>query len=457
MSKRLILALVAVGAIMLVAGPAFAAVQNVKVSGDLEIMPLGRYSFDLKPRTGRGENYENAILSFLRLRVDADLTDNVSVTTRFLNERDWESAADLDNNVELDLAYVTLKEFLYSPLTLTLGRQELHMGSEMVVGDPDTNNTALGNLTVGVSGQPDLSKQKSFDAMRATLDYSPLIIDAIYAKMAEGDHSLDLDQTLYGLDANYDLDDRWDSMLEAYYYLRIIGKEANTTINEADSLNTVGGRIISHPIENLVASLEGAFQFGQDVANDRTAEYRGWAVEAGATYSWPKARYTPTLTGLYAFFRGDDPDWSAVSSNSNTAWQPMYENQKYGDIANALLGQTNIHVFGAIGTAKVAEDIMAKLSFYSYFWSKGYGANPTLGTINTIIATAHDADAQLAPDLVMSDDRFVGNEIDLNLTYDYTEDVQFGLTTGAFIPGEAFEGENNSIASQAIGSMLVRF
>jgi len=50
----------------------------------------------------------------------------------------------------------------------------------------------------------------------------------------------------------------------------------------------------------------------------------------------------------------------------------------------------------------------------------------------------------------------LGNEVDLGVTYDYTEDVQFTLSGGAFMPGASFN-ENKETAKQLIGSMKVTF
>ena len=51
--------------------------------------------------------------------------------------------------------------------------------------------------------------------------------------------------------------------------------------------------------------------------------------------------------------------------------------------------------------------------------------------------------------------RQLGDELDATITYDYTEDVQLGLTYGAFIPGVAFD--DTRCANQAIASMKVTF
>ena len=51
----------------------------------------------------------------------------------------------------------------------------------------------------------------------------------------------------------------------------------------------------------------------------------------------------------------------------------------------------------------------------------------------------------------------VGDEIDMRLTYDYTEDVTFGLLTAWFFPGEYFISPNNDVASEIVGSVALTF
>ncbi len=77
----------------------------------------------------------------------ADLTDNVSTVVNIVNQRDWNATtfdagtanAGAEFDVELDLAYVQMKEIFYSPLTLTVGRQDLWLGRGFIIGN---NNTA---------------------------------------------------------------------------------------------------------------------------------------------------------------------------------------------------------------------------------------------------------------------------------------------------------------------------
>src|SRR3989338_5328592 len=200
MSKRLIMIL-ALAFVVGIAFSAYAEVQNVKVSGDITAQgvsrqnlilrggdsnPLGAVSSSLTG--GPFNEYDRSIsgiISHVRVRIDADLTDNVSTTVRLINERVWgsetnasNSGTDNSSNVGIDLAYATMKEFLYSPLSLTIGRQELHFGNQLLIGDPDTNNLMSGHgIAQAGIGQflpkslDDLTLRKGFDAVRATLNY----------------------------------------------------------------------------------------------------------------------------------------------------------------------------------------------------------------------------------------------------------------------------------------------
>ena len=53
--------------------------------------------------------------------------------------------------------------------------------------------------------------------------------------------------------------------------------------------------------------------------------------------------------------------------------------------------------------------------------------------------------------------RGLGNETDVNLNYNYTEDVTFGVSVGWYVPGNAFLKDNRDTASQAIASLGVKF
>lgn len=450
MARRLGALLCLVAIVSFIAQPAFAAVQNVKVSGDLNVYGFMR---ELNPNNNNQGtssdrlDKDEAIASIIRLRVDADLSDNVSATARLINERYWGeesvngSGADGASEINLDLAHATFKEFLYSPLTLIVGRQELRYGNAMIIGDVDTNNAVSAASGFGGSGDnADLSLRKAFDAVRAIFDYNPLVVDVIYAKTSEGTSRLDEDDTdLYGVNANYTLNDK--TILEGYWFERHIDRHSVSGRNKVDRIDTLGARVATQLRDNLKYQLESAYQLGTAVVSaSNTAKRRAFAVETALTYDIPNLKYSPSLTGIYAYFSGQKGD----DNKTVRAWNPMYEDQTWGRIANAQFNQSNLHAASLVGVAKLAEDLKLQAEYWAFWWDKRFGEGQSITTVrgNTVI---------------MTNKKFAAQEIDLTATYDYTEDVRFSLLSGIVIPGRAFDKRNRNTLTELIGKMTVTF
>ena len=487
MSKRLILIL----ALAFVVGLSFtvyAEVQNVKVSGDILLRAITRADFTLvKEDDGWGGRYKaSGLTSQVRLRVDADLTDNVSTTVRLINERSWGEGLTLnepygymedgmpsglelqligsiyDHPIDIDLAYVTLKEFLYSPLTLTLGRQELRFGNGLIIGDVDTN------LMASNFGVPfDLSLRKSFDAIRATLDYNPWIIDLVYSKINENDiwwlqnvvmgETEHNDADLIGINASWDMKALGiTGKTDLYFWRRsnkLLWADTNGSLKN-DVVNTIGFLTSGKILKNLTGSLEMAWQFGRvplDLTglNDANSKRRAMAIQAMVNYAFEK-KGSPTLGLCYTYLSGDNKD-----DNKYKFWDPMFEDQTPNNIVNAILPNTGVMAINLLGGIKPKEDIALAMNFGYYMTAAklhdDYG-----------IPSPYGADSFLIHDFGESHSghsRTIGYALDLTGTYDYTEDVQFGLTWGMFKPGKAFDREEGfkQTATQLIGSMKVTF
>jgi len=195
-------------------GTAYAEVQNIKVSGDIDLKGVSHQNYDLKAKqrnfshegTGGPDNVSNDddesfFLSTVHVQVDADLTDNVSTSVRLLNQRKWDNHVAGADQISLDTAYVTLKEFLYSPLTIIAGRQDLNYGTGFIVGkgrlaDPEgvfPSTATTGSQSTG----REYSVHNSFDAIRAILDFAPLTVEGLISKNNETG-VLTNDEDLYG-------------------------------------------------------------------------------------------------------------------------------------------------------------------------------------------------------------------------------------------------------------------
>lgn len=491
MVKRLMILAVAVLAFA-IAMPAFAAVQNVKVSGDLNIVGVARDQFGFISDSGRALNNGNTdalsgIASIARLRVDAELTDNVAVVVRLLSERLWDAEGADTNDIDLDLAYVTLKEFLYSPLNLTLGRQELHFGNDLVIGDPDTNGVASAASGLGAGGTladiADLSARKAFDAIRANLNYTladkPLALDLVYSKIDENTANRNDDIDLYGANANYPVSDNLST--ELYFWTRerhpnsVASVTGATTpnINEikVERLHTLGVRGAYTGVKDLTLQAEYAAQMGNKIIdsggltpNETTAanvinnaggariedsfvKANAWALQLIGSYAFSDVRHKPVLGTSYTHLSGEKPD----STQAWNGWDGMYENQSGGTIFNKIMGFTNCDLINVNGSLKpdFVDDLTVTANWYHILLDEPLATVNRNGYILSGIAGGQGYN--------VTNDKHFGDEIDLGLTYDYTEDVQIGLNLGWLIPGDTLQSTNDATASQAIASMKVVF
>ncbi|MDP2939046.1 MAG: alginate export family protein [Candidatus Omnitrophota bacterium] len=475
MNRRLIVMCAVI--VLAMAIPAFAAVQNVKVSGDIDAYAIYRNNFNLGRKdngmTG-GVDKSNLFMSQIRLRVDADLTDNVSTTVRLLNERDWDAENAATTDIDLDLAYVTLKEMLYSPLTVVIGRQPLRYGAGLIIGDPDTNRVSNTNADNVIFNQ-DLSIRKAFDAVKAILNYDPLTIDLFYSKIDEntkiGAGSLTTsnkdDVNLYGVDASYKLGDKFDTVAEGYYIYKsddsVKFPAAGAAPERSDTILVPGARISTNPIKGLNVQIEQAWQLGNKVIStnyDRNRE--AMATQLIASYVLPidaLEKYAPVIGAQFTRFSGDK-NAAATGNDDYKAWDPMYEDQGTGTIYNVLFQTTNTKVANGNVSIKPIEDLSLKLNWTGIWLDQDLNID-RWGNANANLYTLYQLNNGTYTPTMSAGKKFLGQEVDATLTYDYTEDVQLGLMGGAFAPGKAFAKPVNSddsrVATQVIGSCKVTF
>lgn len=452
--------LIAVLLVAVMAAPAFASVQNIKVSGDITATSVLRNNFDLG--AGATNQHQNDVLSYARIRIDADLTDNVSTTIRLLNERAWgdDASGTTTENVDVDLAYVQLREMLYSPLTVTLGRQEINYGNGFIISSAGPNNTAVGTLNTIAK---DLSMRGAMDAIKLVFNYDPLTIDmlaAIVDSNATGIVGQDKtdDVNLYGINANYKLSDKWNTVAEAYFFAKMDRTGNDTEVRKQDAVYVPGFRVSTNPIKGLNVQAELAWQRGtyQYASGSNSIKREAMGGQFIASYLLPfekTAKYEPVVTYAYTYASGDkeiDPTSTSTGASGSEykGWDPMFENVAGGKIYNSLFDLTNVHVNEFSFSAKPVQDVTAKLTWTMLALDKKLTANswrrtlPDNGTVDFGTKT---------------DKKGLGNELDLDLTYDYTEDVSIGLSAGWYMPGNLFTGANEKTASQLLTSMSVAF
>jgi len=473
MRKSILLALVLM--VTFVAVPVFASVQNIKISGSIDSTWLIRDNFDLGVGDSLADDgndkHQNIFITQTTLQVDADLTDQVSATVGLINERAWDEPTSSNTDIDIYLAYVTLREMLYSPLTVVIGRQAFSYGNSFIVDSAGANNVAPADSNLqGVAN--DLTKQTTLDAVRLIFDYNPLTLEFLYSKIdgntiTGAPDVADDDIDLFGANASYDLGDDMSSQLEAYFFGRVdksFQTSGGSPASKNDTTYIPGLRASTNPIEGLNVQVEVAMQLGTKVIT--TTQTRGTqkrnalGAQFIANYDVPMAEdYNPVLQYVYTFVSGDS-NTSDIPSNTGvndggtyTAWDPFFENQGGGTIYNTLFDLTNMHIHNVSLTANPMEDVTTKLSWTGLWLQQdipGSSATFAFRQPDSALSTANTTN-------VNTNEKSLGNEIDVEAVYDYTEDVQIGGKLGWFMPGNLFKTENDSVATQALLNVNVNF
>ena len=485
---------------------AYAGTQSVKISGDITMRSLFRGNYDLDQNHSEtmptdvdvllptlpggakllnipgSSDWESYFMSTVEVQIDADLTDNVSAVIRLLNQRDWNRRNNYSNNVantayesyvavglqnddefnvNVDLAYVELKEFLYSPLTLKVGRQDIWLGRGFIVGKNRQNPSR--NISA-----PEYTAIDSFDALRATLDYDPWTIDMFVSKVQEGNISSNDDATLTGVNVGY-IFDVYNAEGEAYWVWK---NDANTIqpnqVKSHNTIHTFGVRGSADPIENWTLASEIAFQGGDYVGyvnQDESRSRAAWALDVSAECRYFKENYAwkPVLGLEYVFYSGDDVDDPSTSTNGNYGgWDMMYRGKDdsrirefFGryywsaqglrslttnntDNTNPEDSSTNQHQLIVMGTLEPTDSLTFDARYLA-FWQ------------------AEERNYIMSNGVSQKRDHYVGSEFDLQLTWDYTEDVSFGLVTAWFFPGSVYGEGSESVATDVVGTMKLSF
>ena len=436
--------------------PAFSAVEKVKVGGDLTIYGVYRNNFDFIKDSYSSSCKDNKhfFQTTARVYVSADLTDNVSVMIRLINERDWgkyvygtnfyKKEYSNETDVNLDLAYIKVKDIMTPGLTLTVGRQEIQIGEGLVVGSAYNAWDYMGVFdtpNIPVLAAPDLGLQKAFDAVKIDYEFSefPVTLSGFMAKYYEtfGGVVSSGDITLYGASLFWKPE---NFTVEPYYVAKITAFDDSG--NEYD-LYTGGIRVTCNvpAVEGLSLKGEYAKQFG-DYGSD---DFKGFAGLLGVSYLIP-ADMNPVVSLNYNYYSGGkdgDTDvkfWFPVAPSNiadrigKIAYPALFQGYLSGLIPPAGLQVVNLGF-----ALKPLDKLTLNLDWYNLRCVKTYSSGLK---------------------------KAIGNEIDLGLTYNYTEDLAFGLDIGYLMKGKLIKqmvkdetGSAGYAASpfQAIASMKVAF
>lgn len=471
----------------------YAETQSVKVSGDLTMRGIYRYAYGYEgapdegntgTRTGITGPDQSWIMSAAEVEIDADLTDNVQTVIRLLNQRDWNvngksitSATTLAPNgrggytpngdefdVMVNLAYVTLKDFIYSPLTLTVGRQNLWFGKGFIVGanqqNPGSGPGINNMLGTGNLASPEYTAMNSFDAVKAVLDFDPWTITGIYSKIYEDSVRANDDVDLWGANVGYKFD-AYKGEAEGYWFF----KKSNEIdhwggIKSDNDVHTLGLRGSFDPINVITLAAEGAYQAGQYVGSrlqinnrDRSA----WALDVSGEWRYLVDKYSwkPKLGAEYIYYSGNKAeDSKAIAAGDYEGWDPMFRG-KFDSAIREFVGRFYSTARYPVSTTAVPST--ADASFTNQHQAVLMASIQPIESLTLKGNVNFFWNEEKYVETVNKSQGYVGSEVDLQALWDYTEDVSFGLLGAWFIPGEVYYDNRNDIATDIVGTVKVSF
>ncbi len=383
------------------------AQYDIEVGGDIQIRGIYRDDFGLTKVTSESEDWFD---SYVRVYIEGKPSPDVSAYVRIIGERDWGAEASTGTSrtdVDLDLAYLALTDAWGSPATIIVGRQELLYGEGFLVGRNNTYRTAT----------YERSPRKAFDAVRVSFLVAPFTVDMFSALI--GENYSDSDVNLHGVNLTYDYLDMATLDLGIFY------KSDSGNDSKTIAFSVRGeSEIIAIPGLNVKAEIVP--EIG-DYSSTRSLSALGGYV--GALYS-SEGRVgfvgEPYIGVNYILMTGDEDP--SDTTGDYEQFDPLFEDEIYGEIneVNSRLGlDTNAKIVNLKLGGKLTEVTSLTLDYY------------ILNRAEKVAGT----------------DDF-GTEIDLKLSYEYTEDVEFSLLTSYFDPDPAMGTEE---AIQVIAAIEISF
>ena len=319
--------LVLAALVLSVSSVALAELQNVEVGGSLKIR--GNYwRFDKQGATSFVEQRT-------ALNVKADFTNDVTAFIEFDSWNPWGSnfrsnyltGIDARGAADLSLyqSYIEVRNLWGAPLTLKVGRQEIKLGDQFLVGVNDASSYYRG---------------LSFDAIRLTYKTDQFSVDAIASKLAENFKNFGKGDTdFYAVYASCTALE--GQTFDAYWmYVRDDGALLATG-NSVD-IHTVGLRGAGK-IGSFDYKAEAAYQFGavDDLPSacpagfgEAKTKYDAFAATATVGYTFD-AMWTPRPWASFSYLGGGKPDRSLWSNDRTLPFNRLFSNVEYSEFLDS--------------------------------------------------------------------------------------------------------------------------
>lgn len=330
---------------------------------------------------------------------------------------------------------VQIRNAFDMPLTLTIGRQDIILGTGWLI----------------LEGTPgDGSRTIFFDAIRATYDLSDTAkLDLIYLQQYDDEEEYIKPFNHHAVQDRRHLTQKGDErgfifyltnkvdsgQQQELYYIYKDEEASGWSRDYSDSaqqnavIHTIGGRLAGPLGDHWSYSAELAKQFGD--RNDRTLQALG--ANTKLTYAFHDENQSEMHVG-YEYLSGDDPD-SSADEQFDTLWGDWPQYQRGGDMQSYLwtfegaLGEvTNLHRLG-IGHSFKPSDVWTVATDYNLMWADENSEPAANGGMN-----------------FDSSDNFRGQMFSAIATYSCCKKFKTHFMLDYFVPGSYYDSPSNDPA-----------
>ncbi len=341
-----------------------------------------------------------------------------------------------NDTVGLYQAYIQADNVGGYPISVKIGRQEIALGREFLIGNNDDG--------VFFSGQ-------ALDALRVTYDNDEsLMVTAFTAKIlefrnAEQDADVDIHAvyaTYYGLEM-MDIDAYW-IWVDNGVGEPLLGF-GNPIGDTSENLHTLGARVYGTAMDDRLeynaeiayqvgdSNVGGPVSFAAPVFPFDSLDVEAWAFNILVGYTFDDVQYTPEVHFEWALFTGDesstDGDWEQFTRLTSDV---HYGKINLGGAFDALT--TNMSII-RIGASAQATDTVSVYGDLLFFTLDEDGAIPST---SDVVFGIPQATSPFNASPGSSDDE-VGTELDLWTEWQYSEDLTLSAGWSHFFTGDAVE------------------
>ena len=444
MRKTLVVLLAAV----LMGSMAVAELQNVQVGGSIRIR--GNWYMNQDDWNDDIGNTLSYVEQRTRLNVKADFSDGVAAFIELDSYDLWgddfrsnyitgvDTRARTFDDVEIYQAYVEANDMFDQPLRLRIGRQEMPLGGQWLVGVNDVSSANWNQAIAGTGGWG-----LSFDAVRLTYESDTISVDAFMAKLADTSPAVeDSDIDFYGVYGSYIGIE--DITIDAYWlFLRDPLKDRDLRFrsgpwyrrtwkdSDAIQLHTVGLRSAG-VLGAVDYEAEVAYQFGdaERYMLVEGADFEAFAANLEVGYTFDTTMVPRIYVGG-CWFEGPDGDAPAFNRLFSN-WEYSEFLDQDGSLSNVWLVRGGIQ---AMPTESI--ELAAVVTYFETLDAFEAPAHITLWGRRFPVAGPFTF-------WTMRNSKGLGVEAALYATYHYSEDLTFeagwahlftssGLTDGQFV------------------------